>query len=111
MINSRRLFVFLCGLISLPLCAATVNACAVLRHHGKLVEAQTCFTSLVASHDAYTRAEGLWGLERYEDARDQFKIALAENKNSAEIRVRWGRLFLERFNKAEADKLFKEALT
>jgi len=111
MINPRRLFVFLCGLISLPLSAATVKDCALLRHHGKLVEAQTCYTSLVSSHDAYTRAEGLWGLERYEDARDQFKIALAENKNSAEIRVRWGRLFLERFNKADAETLFKEALT
>ena len=111
MINLKHLFVFVCGLISLPLSAATVKDCALLRHHGKLVEAQTCYTSLISSHDSYTRAEGLWGLERYEDARDQFKVALAENKNSAEIRVRWGRLFLERFNKADAESLFKEALT
>ncbi len=49
-------------------------------------------------------------MERYEDARDQFRVATTEHPKNAEMRVRWGRLFLERFNKADAEKLFNEAL-
>jgi tetratricopeptide (TPR) repeat protein len=92
------------------LSAATVNDCATLRHHGKLAEAKTCYTSLLDTSNPYVRAEGLWGLERFQDANDQFKLAVAQQPNDANVRVRWGRLFLERFNKAEADKLFHEAL-
>jgi tetratricopeptide (TPR) repeat protein len=87
-----------------------VKDCADLKHHGKLPEANSCYASLLNSQDAFTRAEALWALERFQDANDQFKLAVANNPKNAEIRTRWGRLFLERFNKAEADKLFKEAL-
>jgi len=102
---------FICGLItSAPLFAATVKDCTSLQHHGKLAEAKACYASLLDSSDPYARAEGLWGLERYQDASDQFKLAVAAQPKNAAIRVRWGRLFLERFNKAEAEKLFHEAL-
>src|SRR5436190_3398163 len=102
---------FICGLIiSTPLSAATVKDCTTLHHHGKLNEAKTCFTSLLEAADPYTRAEGLWGLERYQDANDQFKLAAAAQPTNTNIRVRWGRLFLDRFNKAEAEKLFGEAI-
>src|SRR5579859_6253865 len=92
------------------LSAATVKDCTALQHHGKLAEAKTCHLALLDSPDPYVRAEGLWGLERYDDANDQFKMAVAAQPKNAHIRVRWGRLFLERFNKAEAEKLFHEAL-
>ena len=94
----------------LPLTAETRQDCQTLRHHGKLAEARRCFTYLLASRDPYPRAEALWGLERYMDANDQFRLAVKENPKSAEYRVRWGRMFLERFQPADADKLFKEAL-
>src|SRR5260370_13591903 len=100
--------VFLLSLVSLS--AATVPECTALQHHGKLDQARACYTTLLNSHDAATRAEGVWGVERYDDAKDQFEIALKEQKNNATLRVRDGRLFLERFNKAEASKLFQEAL-
>ncbi len=98
------------ALLCLPLAAATVKDCADLKHHGKLAEARACDISLLDARDAFTRAEGLWALERYTDANDQFKLAVADNPQNAEIRTRWGRLFLERFNKPEAEKLFGEAL-
>ncbi len=95
----------------IPLASAvTVPECQALRHHGKLAEARQCFTYLLQSNDAYPRAEGLWGLERYTDANDQFRVAVKQNPKSPEYRVRWGRMFLERFQPADADKLFKEAL-
>lgn len=104
----RKYFIF--ALVWLPLGAATVKDCVELRHHGKLDDAISCYTSLLGSHETYTRAEALWALERYDDANDQFRQAVAQNPKNAEIRVRWGRLFLERFNKPEADKLFQEAV-
>ncbi len=98
------------ALLCLPLTAATVKDCADLKHHGKLPEANSCYASLLNSQDAFTRAEALWALERYQDAADQFNLAASQNPKNAQIRVRRGRLFLERFDKEEAAKLFKEAL-
>src|SRR5258708_5876862 len=94
----------------LPLAGgATLDDCRALRHHGKTTEATTCYTALNASGDPYLRAEGLWGLGDYNGANDQFRKAAKDSK-SAHVRVRWGRLFLERFNREEATSLFQEAL-
>lgn len=97
------------AVIALP-AAAQTDECRTLRHHGKLPEAQTCFTRLASSSNPYFRAEGLWGIERYQDANDAFRDAVKQSPKNAEYRVQWGRLFLERFNKDEARGLFEEAL-
>jgi tetratricopeptide (TPR) repeat protein len=89
---------------------ATPNACRILRKHGRRAEAQECFESLTRTRDPYLRAEGYWGLDRYEEANDEFRAAVARRNNSAYYRVRWGFLLYERFNNSEADDLFKEAL-
>jgi Flp pilus assembly protein TadD len=99
-----------CGLFTLPLAAQTLDQCRALRHHGQLPQAQACFGKLASSQNAYLRAEGLWGLEQYKEANDQFKIVIKENPKNADYRVRWGRLFLERFVPTEATGLFGEAL-
>ena len=101
---------FICGLITFPLVAQKLDDCRALRHRGKLPEARTCFARLAGTPDRYLRAEGLWGLEQYQEANEQFKEALKQHPKSVEIRVGWGRLFLERFNKDEAKGLFEEAL-
>ncbi len=101
---------FICGLITFPLVAQKLDDCRALRHRGKLPEARTCFARLAGTPDPYLRAEGLWGLEQYQEANEQFKEALKQHPKSVEIRVGWGRLFLERFNKDEAKGLFEEAL-
>ncbi len=100
-------------LISLPLVAETPQAleeCRSLRHHGKLAEAQTCYAKLAASSNPYLRAEGLWGIERYEDANNQFRDLIKQFPKNAEYRVQWGHLFMERFNNEEAHNLFEEAI-
>jgi len=84
--------------------------CAALRHHGKLAEAKTCYTQLLDSSDTLLRAEAFWGLERYQESNDQFRLAVAERPKDANCRVRWGRLFLTRWTNSEAAKLFTEAL-
>jgi tetratricopeptide (TPR) repeat protein len=55
-------------------------------------------------------AESLWKQHRYEDAKNAFEALLKAHPRNAEYRVRFGQLFLERFNAPEAAKLFNEAL-
>jgi len=90
--------------------AATPEDCHALRKHGRRAEAQKCYESLSAARDPYLRAEGYWGLEMYQEANNQFRIAVAQSPANAMVRVRWGRLMHERFNNTEAAKLFQEAL-
>ena len=84
--------------------------CATLRRHGHRTEAQACYQSLTLSADPYLRAEGAWGLELYQDANNEFRTAVARADGNAHYRVRWGRLFHERFGDDAAVKLFGEAL-
>ena len=93
-----RSFAFICGLITFPLAAQKLDDCRALRHHGKLPEARACFGQLASASDPYLRAEGLWGLEQYREANEQFKEALKQHPKSVDIRDRWGRLFLKRFS-------------
>jgi cellulose synthase operon protein C len=90
--------------------AATPDECHALRKHGHRVEAQKCYESLTAARDPYLRAEGDWGLERYQEANNEFRAAVDQSPANAMLRIRWGRLMHERFNNTEADNLFGEAL-
>ncbi len=99
-----------CGLATVALPAETLEQCRSFKHHGKLPEAQSCFAKLAAGSNSYARAEGLWALERYQDANDEFKALVKQEPKNALYRVRWGLLFLERFNPTEAGNLFNEAL-
>jgi cellulose synthase operon protein C len=89
---------------------ATPDGCRALRKHGHRAEEQKCYASLTVAGDPFTRAEGYWGLEQYEEANNQFRTAVKVFPGNAMIRVRWGRLMHERFNNTEADNLFNEAL-
>jgi tetratricopeptide (TPR) repeat protein len=101
----------LAGLLGVSLSwAATPDDCHALRKHGHRAEAQKCYESLGAARDPYLRAEGYWGMEMYQEANNQFRIAVAQSPANAMVRVRWGRLMHERFNNTDAANLFKEAL-
>ncbi|NUN03574.1 MAG: tetratricopeptide repeat protein, partial [Bryobacteraceae bacterium] len=84
--------------------------CLKQRHYGRTAEARSCFEGLARSHDAYLRAEGLWGLERFNEANDSFRAAVKASPDNAHYRVRWGQLYLERVQPADAIQLFTEAL-
>ena len=90
--------------------AATPDECHALRKHGQRAEARKCYESLAAARDPYLRAEGNWGTEMFQEANNQFRIAVAQSPANALYRVRWGRLMHERFNNTDAANLFKEAL-
>jgi hypothetical protein len=55
--------------------AAVPADCWSPRKHGHRQEAQACFEGLTRSSDAYFRAEGFWGLEEWEQANQQFRLA------------------------------------
>jgi cellulose synthase operon protein C len=96
--------------LALPLAGATVEECQKDAHYGRRAEAKACYNQLVANGNPSIRAEGYWGLKKYDDANKEFRSAVAQSPKVAEIRVRWGRLLLERFNKEDAMGLFNEAL-
>ena len=64
----------------------------------------------VAHAQTLERAEALWKQQQYDAANSEFRALVAAHPKNPDYRVRWGRLFLERFNGAEAAKLFGEAL-
>ena len=65
---------------------------------------------LVAHAQTLDRAEALWKSRDYQAANSAFRALVKLNPKNPDYRVRWGRLFLERFNDEEAAKLFQEAL-
>lgn len=90
--------------------AAVPADCWNLRKHGHSAEARTCFENLTRSGDTYFRAEGLWGLEAWDQANEQFRLATQPASSKALYKVRWGMLLHDRFNDTEATGLFGEAL-
>jgi cellulose synthase operon protein C len=108
----RRLRLLACLLLSATLAcaAAQLNECRILTHHGKVRLAQACYSRLLNDDNPFLKAEGYWGLGQYQEANDEFRAAYRNQPDSAEVRVEWGKLFLERFNVSEAANLFQEAL-
>lgn len=90
--------------------ASVPGDCWKLRKDGHVGEAKTCFETLTRSGDAYMRAEGFWGLEEWEQANEQFRVATQPADSKDVYKVRWGMLLHERFNDNDAAGLFREAL-
>jgi cellulose synthase operon protein C len=90
--------------------ATVAQDCWMERKHGQDAQAEACFTALTRSSDAYSRAEGFWGLEQWNLANEQFRLATQPADSKAVYKVRWGLLLHERFNNADAADLFHEAL-
>src|SRR3979490_200453 len=110
-----RRFITSLALLSMGAACADASAavpadCWSLRKHGHRPEARTCFDGLTHSGDAYTRAEGFWGLEEWQQANEEFRLATQPANSKAVYKVRWGMLLHERFNNPQAADLFREAL-
>jgi cellulose synthase operon protein C len=90
--------------------AAPAEHCQSLLKHGHNTEARSCYQALTRESSPYLRAEGYWGLTRYNEANEEFRAAVAQAPGNALYKVRWGRMLHERFNDQDAQDLFKEAL-
>ncbi len=100
--------VLLCASVTAVQAAAPAE-CWSLRRHGDAA-ARACFANLTKSDDVYLRAEGFWGLEAWDQANEQFRVATQPATSKALYKVRWGMLLHERFNDTDAANLFHEAL-
>ncbi len=94
-----------------PLSAQTPDLarCMALRHHGD-PGTQACYQGLTRSRDPGVQAEGFWGLRDYKAANDAFRAAVKAQPKDPNLRVRWGRMYLEHWQPADAEDLFGEAL-
>ena len=107
----RRVTAFAVLLMAAALAEGAVPTdCWALRKHGRAGEAQSCFDTLTRSTQPSVRAEGFWGLEAWDQANEQFRLATAAGNSDALYKVRWGMLLHERFNNSDAAALFHEAL-
>jgi tetratricopeptide (TPR) repeat protein len=108
--NSLLLILVSIATASAPAALNAPDECWLQRKHGHLTEAEACFERLTRAGDAYTQAEGFWGLEEWDQANVQFRLATQPAESKPLYKVRWGMLLHERFNNAEATDLFREAL-
>jgi cellulose synthase operon protein C len=108
--KSGVMLVMVLGSMSLCQAANSPDACNTLRKHGQQAEAKSCYESLVRTNSPYLRAEGYWGLEQYDQANEEFRIATAAPDSDPLYKVRWGMLLHQRFNNTDAVGLFQEAL-
>ena len=86
-----------------------VMQCENLRKHGD-PGTKACYQKLSTSNDLAIKAEGLWGLRDYKSANDAFQAAVKARPKDANLKVRWGRMFMEYSQPGDAADLFKEAL-
>ena len=98
----------LLALFALP--AAAQQDCWKHKEFGRTQQAVECFSKFMASPDPAMRAEALWGLEKYQEAVNQFQAATKARPKDPKPRVRLGELFLERYQPGDAVELFNEAL-
>jgi tetratricopeptide (TPR) repeat protein len=106
-----RVLLIIVGLLAaVPLAAETPEVCREHDRYGRVDKADICYVTLTDSANPADRAEGYWGLGRYDDANDQFKLAEKAAPENADLRVRWGLMYLEHYQPADAAGLFQEAL-
>jgi tetratricopeptide (TPR) repeat protein len=96
---------------ALPLAAQTTDLaqCQALRHHGD-PDTRACFQRLTRVADPVLQAEGFWGMGDYKTANDAFRAAIKLHDKDPNLRVRWGRMYLEHWQPGDASDLFQEAL-
>ena len=83
--------------------------CEALRHKGD-PNARACYQRLTRALDPAVQAEGFWGMGDYKSANDAFRAAVKLRDKDPAPRVRWGRMYLDHWQPAEAQDLFKEAV-
>ncbi|HEY4368295.1 MAG TPA: tetratricopeptide repeat protein [Steroidobacteraceae bacterium] len=94
-----------------PRRSTELRACDDHRNHGRSNEAKECYRSLLNdSNNLVAQAEAAWALNDIDRANRLFREAAEGDQRSAQPRVRWGWLFLDTHQHADALKLFDEAL-
>jgi tetratricopeptide (TPR) repeat protein len=89
---------------------AALRRCDESQHHGRVEEARNCYRPLLQDRNALVRAEAAFALGDLRSANELFRAAVAADERAVLPRLRWGRMFLEAGQTADAARLFLEAL-
>jgi tetratricopeptide (TPR) repeat protein len=90
---------------------AGVVACDQLHWSGRIEESRICYSNLVQSSDSLAvRAEAAWALKDLQAANNYFREAMREDPADAATHVRWGDLYADSHQDAEAMEIYREAL-
>ena len=90
--------------------AESLSDCEEHVHYGRTASARACYLALSKSTNPALRAEGLWHTGDKFGANEAFKLAVKQHPGDPAVKVRWGHLYLEYDQAADAADLFKEAL-
>ena len=86
--------------------------CDNFEWRGDAEQSTTCYQEILASDAAERiRAEAAWALGDLHEANRLFQSAAATAPDDASLRTRWGDLYADTHQGAEAMKLYREALT
>ena len=86
-------------------------ACDQLHWHGQVEESRTCYADLLRSSSLLAvKAEAAWALKDLQTANSWFQQAMRENPDDVATRVRWGDLYADSHQDAEAMNIYREAL-
>lgn len=87
-----------------------LSGCDDYEWSGQEPAAQACYREILSGPAAAEiRAEAAWALDDKQQANALFRTAATESPAAANVRVRWGDLFLDTHQYAEALKLYDEA--
>jgi tetratricopeptide (TPR) repeat protein len=90
---------------------ADIVACDQLHWRGRVEESRTCYANVLRSSAVLAaRAEAAWALHDLQAANNWFQQAMRENPDDVATRVRWGDLYADSHQDAEAMDIYREAL-
>src|SRR5260370_12308830 len=95
-----------------PTCGEATAARGRLKIGRRMQSCPTIALLLAFTAHAQTlqQAESLWRAHQYKEAGQAFEALVKTQPKNPDYKVRYGRLLLERFNRADAASLFQEAL-
>ncbi len=90
---------------------ADIVACDQLHWRGQIEDSGNCYANLLRSSALLAvRAEAAWALQDLQAANSWFQQAMRENPDDVATRVRWGHLYADSHQDAEAMDIYREAL-
>lgn len=88
-----------------------LRECDDHQHRGRREQAIACYTQLLAtSPSTITRAESAWRVHDVRRANELYREAIRAEPKAVYERVRWGHLYIQTHQHAQAVGLFREAL-
>jgi tetratricopeptide (TPR) repeat protein len=88
-----------------------IFACDQLHWRGQIEDSRNCYANLLRSSTLLpVRAEAAWALKDLQAANSWFQQAMRENPDDVATRVRWGDLYADSHQDAEAMDIYREAL-